>query len=255
MKKIRIWDLPTRLFHWALALLIAASIITQNIGGNAMEWHFLAGYGALTLVLFRLLWSLAGSRYARLSQLFHAPSAIFAYLRNVGTGPKNRYLGHNPLGSLSVLALLAAVLAQALSGMFANDDIASEGPLVKFISKDLSDRITWFHTEVSALLIYVLVGLHVAAIAYYYFPEKGKPGQTHADRRQAGGIRSAGGQRWLGHAPVGGGDPAGLRGRSILSGEPESLIQDSSCQGNLRTKPDKAGGLQHGQAFNRPFPK
>lgn len=172
MKKIRIWDLPTRLFHWALALLIVASIITQNIGGNAMEWHFLAGYAALTLVLFRLLWSLAGSRYARLGQLFHAPSTIFGYLRYARTRPKTHYLGHNPLGSLSVLALLAIVLAQALSGLFANDDIASEGPLVKFINKDLSDRITWFHTEVSALLIYVLVGLHVAAIAYYYFRKK-----------------------------------------------------------------------------------
>ncbi|MGV3653020.1 MAG: cytochrome b/b6 domain-containing protein [Noviherbaspirillum sp.] len=169
MKKIRVWDLPLRLFHWVLALLIVVSVVTQQIGGNAMEWHFLAGYAALTLVLFRILWGVAGTRYARLGQLFHGPSAIAAYLGKGRAGAPRRYLGHNPLGSLSVLALLGVVLAQAVSGLFANDDIASEGPLARFISKDWSDRLTWFHTEVSATLVYILVALHVAAVAYYFF--------------------------------------------------------------------------------------
>lgn len=167
MKRIRVWDLPTRLFHWALAVLIVVSVATQQVGGNAMEWHFLAGYAALALVLFRILWGVTGSRYARFSAWLHSPSAIAAYLRHGRKGP-----GHNPLGGLSVLALLAGVLAQAVSGLFANDDIASEGPLVRFISKDWSDRITWFHTEVSATLIYILVGLHLAAVAYYFFVKR-----------------------------------------------------------------------------------
>jgi cytochrome b len=172
MAKVRVWDLPIRLFHWALAILIATSIITQKIGGNAMEWHFLSGYAVLALVAFRIVWGLVGTRYARFSDFIYAPSTIAAYLLDTKNSLKEKYHGHNPLGSLSVFALLGMILAQALSGLFANDDIASEGPLVKFISKEFSDRITWFHVEVSANLIYALVGLHIAAVAYYYFRKK-----------------------------------------------------------------------------------
>jgi len=172
MKKIRVWDLPVRLFHWTLAALVAAAVVTEKIGGNAMEWHFLAGYAALTLILFRIVWGFVGTRYARFADFFHAPGAILAYLRNAKNGVQEKYHGHNPLGSLSVLALLGVVLMQASSGLFSNDDISNEGPLVKFISKELSDRITWFHTEISANLIYFLVGLHVAAILYYYLRKK-----------------------------------------------------------------------------------
>ncbi|MDB5840303.1 MAG: cytochrome [Herminiimonas sp.] len=175
VKKIRVWDLPIRLFHWAVVLLIVISVVTANIGGNAMEWHFLSGFTILTLVLFRILWGLVGSRYARFSTLFHTPSSILAYLRDVDSAKNARgegYHGHNPLGSLSVLALLGVILLQAMSGLFANDDIASEGPLVKFISKEFSDQITWYHKVIGAKLIYFLVGLHVAAIAYYTFRKK-----------------------------------------------------------------------------------
>jgi cytochrome b len=172
MRKIRVWDLPVRLFHWVLVALIVASVVTQKVGGNAMEWHFRAGYAVLTLIVFRLVWGLIGSRYARFSSFFPAPSTVTAYLRNTKQGLSEKYLGHNPLGSLSVIALLGTVLAQAISGMFANDDIASEGPLVKFISKELSDSFTWFHKDISANLLYVLIGLHVLAIAYYYFAKK-----------------------------------------------------------------------------------
>ncbi len=171
MRKIRVWDLPVRLFHWTLVALIAISIVTQNIGGNAMEWHFLSGYAVLTLIVFRLAWGLVGTRYARLSDLVHSRSTIVAYLRGAGKSPQ-KYHGHNPVGSLSVFALLGVILVQAVSGLFANDDIASEGPLVKFISKDLSDKVTWFHTEISAWVIYILIGLHIAAVVYYYALKK-----------------------------------------------------------------------------------
>jgi cytochrome b len=146
------------------------SVVTQNIGGNAMEWHFLSGYAVLTLIVFRILWGLFGTRYARFSSFLHGPSAIASYLR--GDGLANRRPGHNPAGSLSVFALLGFILVQAISGLFANDDIASEGPLVKFINKDLSDKITWFHKDIGATVLYVLIGLHIAAIAFYYFGKK-----------------------------------------------------------------------------------
>lgn len=168
MKKIRVWDLPTRLFHWVLVILVLVAVVTENIGGNAMDWHFRAGYAALTLVAFRILWGLVGTRYARFSTFLRGPAVIAGYLRGAG----KTMLGHNPLGGLSVLALLGIVLSQAVSGLFANDDIAYDGPLVKFISKELSDSITWFHKEVSATLLYVLVGLHVAAILFYYIGKR-----------------------------------------------------------------------------------
>lgn len=163
MKTIRVWDLPVRLFHWALAVLVVGSVVSANIGGNATAWHFRCGYAILTLILFRIVWGLVGSRYARFSSFLYRPSAVFAYVR----GDKAHTAGHNPLGGLSVIALLAAFLLQASLGLFSNDDIANDGPLVKFISKELSDRITWFHTEVNVYAVYALVALHVAAIAWY----------------------------------------------------------------------------------------
>lgn len=172
MKKVRVWDLPVRLFHWALVVLIIVAVVTQKIGGNAMEWHFRAGYSILALLAFRVIWGLVGSRYARFSSFLYGPSTIVGYVRGGKDALKRKYLGHNPLGSLSVFALLGVVLAQVVSGLYANDDIASEGPLVKFISKDLSDKFTWFHTEVSVNLIYLLVAMHVLAIAFYYFRKR-----------------------------------------------------------------------------------
>jgi cytochrome b len=170
MKKIRVWDLPIRLFHWLLVTLLLVSVVTQYMGGNAMEWHFRAGYAVLTLIVFRILWGLIGPRYARFSSFF--PARIFTYLRYARESSDEKFPGHTPLGSLSVVALLCVVLAQAVSGLFANDDIASEGPLVKFISKELSDSITWFHKSVSANLLYFLVGLHILAILFYYLVKK-----------------------------------------------------------------------------------
>ncbi|MDB5797750.1 MAG: hyaC [Paucimonas sp.] len=164
MNKVRVWDLPLRLFHWALVVLIVTSVVTQKIGGNAMSWHFLSGYAVLTLLLFRLAWGFVGPHYARFAHFLPGPARVLGYLR--GTG-RDGFLGHNPAGSLSVFALLGFLLFQAVSGLFSNDDIASEGPLVKFISKEVSDRATWLHKDIGATAIYVLVGLHVAAILWY----------------------------------------------------------------------------------------
>jgi cytochrome b len=172
MKKIRVWDLPVRLFHWTLAVLVVASLVTQKIGGNAMQWHFLSGYAILALLLFRIVWGLVGSRYARFADFLHGPGVVMSYLRNAKNGIEEKYQGHNPLGSLSVFALLGVLLAQVGTGLFSNDDIANDGPLVRFTSKELSDRITWLHKDVTGNLIYALVALHVAAILYYYFRKR-----------------------------------------------------------------------------------
>jgi cytochrome b len=176
MKKIRVWDLPLRLFHWSLVIVIVAAVVAQKIGGDAMVWHFRCGYAALTLVLFRILWGFFGPEYARFTNFMVRPRAVAAYVHDMKNGLKRpgkaHSLGHNPVGGWSVIALLAVVLTQAVSGLFSNDDIDSEGPLVKFISKALSDKIGWFHADVSGNVIYILIGLHLAAIAYYRFGKK-----------------------------------------------------------------------------------
>lgn len=163
MRKVRIWDLPLRLFHWLLAALIVGAIITENIGGNAMLWHFRIGYAVLALLAFRLLWGFVGPHYARFASFLYSPATLIAYLRD----PQARFPGHSPLGALSVFALLLVLLGQAVSGLFTTDDIVFDGPMVKFVSSEWVERMTWFHTEVSAWLVYGFVGLHVAAILFY----------------------------------------------------------------------------------------
>lgn len=164
MKTIRVWDLPTRLFHWALVVIIAGAFVTHYLGEAAMDWHFRFGYAALALVLFRVLWGLMGPRYARFASFLRSPATIVAYLRGRSPGTGS---GHNPLGGLSVLAMLAVILLQAGSGLFANDDIATEGPLAHFIEKDLSDQLSWLHAQVTSKLIYGLIGLHLLAIVLH----------------------------------------------------------------------------------------
>lgn len=163
---VRVWDLPTRLFHWVLVLSMCGSFTTAYIGGNMMEWHFRLGYLALTLLGFRLVWGLIGGRYARFASFMFGPGAVLAYLRNASH--KVHTLGHNPLGSGSVFAMLLVVSFQAITGLFSNDDIANEGPLVKHISKELSDRISGLH-HWNQYLIMALVALHIVAILYYRF--------------------------------------------------------------------------------------
>jgi len=158
----RVWDLPTRLFHWTLAALVVFSFTTAKLGGNWMDWHMRSGYAVLTLVLFRILWGFAGSRYATFSTFVRGPRTVLAYLG----GQVKHVAGHNPLGALSVLALLAVMGVQAITGLFANDDIATEGPLAKLVSGATSTLLTTIHNR-GEYVIYALVGLHVAAVVFY----------------------------------------------------------------------------------------
>jgi cytochrome b len=166
-----IWDLPVRLFHWSLALLILILFITGNVGGNWMEWHMYAGFCALALVLFRIIWGFIGSHHARFRNFVRGPAGVIGYIRTLRAGTAKVSPGHNPLGALSVLALLGAVLLQACTGLFSNDDIMLEGPLAASVSKRISDFLTHVHHLNSDLLL-GLIALHVLAIAWYYFAKK-----------------------------------------------------------------------------------
>ena len=161
---VRIWDLPTRLFHWALAICIVLGIVFVKIGGNAIQWHAYCGYTALALILFRVIWGFVGSQYARFASFVPSPARLIAFLR----GQVDGGLGHNPLGALSVIGLLLVVLIQALTGLFADDDIFFQGPLAKYVSNSTVALLTSIH-RFNQYLIFALVGLHIAAISYYYF--------------------------------------------------------------------------------------
>lgn len=156
-----LWDLPVRLFHWLLVAAVATAIATGFIGGPAMPIHGMAGLAVLGLLTFRLVWGFVGGTYARFASFVRGPAAIRAYLQGTWHGA-----GHNPLGALSVLALLTAMAVQVGTGLFANDDIAFNAPLYTLVSKETSDALTGWHIR-SIWALLGLVALHLAAIAYY----------------------------------------------------------------------------------------
>ncbi|WP_150428042.1 cytochrome b/b6 domain-containing protein [Dechloromonas sp. CZR5] len=159
--RIRLWDLPLRLFHWSLVATVLGAISTGLIGGGWMVWHGRQGLAVVGLLAFRLVWGFVGSTHARFAAFFPTPGKIAAYLRGQWQG-----VGHNPLGALSVFALLGLLSVQVASGLLANDDIAFNGPLYPLIDKALSDAATgWHRLVVNAL--YLLLALHVAAIAFH----------------------------------------------------------------------------------------
>lgn len=166
---VRVWDLPTRLFHWVLVVCVIGSVVSAKIGGNAMAWHFRSGYVVFTLLAFRLLWGLLGGRWSRFASFVYAPATIWRYLRGASRPDEHHEVGHSPTGALSVLALLALLAAQVGSGLFADDEIANAGPLVRFVSGATSSLLTGWHKHWGQWLILTLVALHVSAILVYRF--------------------------------------------------------------------------------------
>ncbi|MDR7272665.1 cytochrome b [Pelomonas saccharophila] len=158
---VPVWDLPLRVFHWALVALVSAAIATGLAGGAWMSWHARAGQGIAALLVFRLGWGLWGTRYARFAQFWPSPRRVWAYLRGRWQG-----LGHNPLGALSVFAVLTLLLTQVATGLFGNDEIGFAGPWSGWVDEELSLKLTGWH-KLAAKLLYVWLGLHLAAIAIY----------------------------------------------------------------------------------------
>lgn len=171
MQLIRVWDLPVRLFHALLAVAILGLFITANLGGNWMEWHKKIGFFVMGLIMFRVVWGFIGSYHARFINFVRAPSAVFVYAKGLLKPNGKHFLGHNPMGALSVLALLGTLAFQAITGLFSNDDIMLEGPYANTVSKALSDQITHLH-KLNSELILILIGLHLAAIIFYSFYKK-----------------------------------------------------------------------------------
>ncbi len=168
---VNVWDLPTRLFHWILVLLVVTSFVTANIGGNAMQYHVWSGETILALLLFRLIWGFIGSGTVRFTLFVRGPAAAWRYARSLLGPDAERHLGHNPLGGWSIVAMLLALGFQAVSGLFATDDIATQGPLYPLVSDATAARVTDLH-QFNAGVIITLVCLHIVAILFYLLVKK-----------------------------------------------------------------------------------
>ena len=164
---IRVWDLPTRTFHWLLAVAVVFSVVSARIGGSAMVWHFRSGYLIFTLLGFRILWGMVGGRWSRFRAFVYAPATSWRYLRGGSLPHEHHHVGHNPLGAWSVLALLGILIAQVATGLVADDEIASNGPLVKYVSSATSAVASRWHKGWGQWIIVSLVVLHLGAIALY----------------------------------------------------------------------------------------
>lgn len=163
--RVRVWDLPTRVFHWALALCLVGLAVTGNMGGEAMVFHFRLGHAVLALLLFRLAWGLVGGRWSRFRSFIYGPRELIADL--CGHAGASERIGHSPAGALSVFALLSILAAQVLSGLFSDDEIAFSGPLSHLASNAFVGLATGYHTKIGKLIVLALVLLHLLAIAYY----------------------------------------------------------------------------------------
>lgn len=169
---VRVWDLPTRVFHWVLALCVIGSVVSAKIGGNAIEWHMRLGYAIFALLAFRILWGLVGGRWSRFAAFVYAPGTLLRYLRGASRPDEHHDVGHSPLGALSVFALLAVLAAQVGTGLFADDEIATTGPLNKFVAGSTGLALTGWHKGWGETLVIALALLHVAAVLVYLVAKK-----------------------------------------------------------------------------------
>lgn len=165
-QSISVWDWPVRICHWSLVIAVAGLVITGQQGGEAMEKHALFGYSVLGIVCFRLLWGFVGTATARFSHFLGSPAKVWAYL-SLSRDEKAQWIGHSPLAGYSVLLLLALLLAQAMTGLIADDEIAFMGPLAASVPSEWSSLATSYHKNIGKPALLAMIGLHLSAIAYY----------------------------------------------------------------------------------------
>ena len=168
---VKVWDLPVRLFHWILVLLLVFQYASGKIGGGLMAWHVYSGYGVLVLVVFRILWGFAGSTHARFASFLKGPAAALHFAKRLFSRRAVPQVGYNPLGGWMVVALLILLALQAISGLFANDSSRTEGPLATLVSLEVSDRLSLFHRGNFKVLL-VLASVHVVASLYHWLAMK-----------------------------------------------------------------------------------
>ena len=167
LRPVRVWDLPTRVFHWTLALAVVLLVILGRVGGNALVWHMRLGLLVLTLLVCRVLWGLVGGRWSRFSSFVRLPGTVWRYLRGPQRSDDHFEVGHNPLGAFSVLAMIVLLAVQVATGLVADDEIATTGPLNKFVTTATGLAASAWHTGWGQWGLVALVVLHLAAIGVY----------------------------------------------------------------------------------------
>jgi cytochrome b len=165
-RRVLVWDLPTRLFHWALVGAVCVSVGTGL--SRHMTWHLRSGFVALALVSFRLIWGLFGSESARFTRFLRSPAAAVRHLRHLMRAEPDDEVTHNAAGGWMVMALLVIVLAQALTGLGANDGVMTSGPLADVVGDDWSDTLTHWHAAILKPLLLIAAGIHVLAVLLYF---------------------------------------------------------------------------------------
>jgi len=164
LRKVLVWDVTTRLFHWLTVALVIACYVSWRM--NWMDWHAWTGDAVLTLVLFRSLWAFFGSETALFSTFLASPRAAAFYLADMLRREPDRQIGHNPVGGWMVLLLLALLLAEALTGLYVANDVADEGSLTEIVPSVIANLITDLHSYFWDVLL-AATGLHVMAILFY----------------------------------------------------------------------------------------
>jgi cytochrome b len=166
-----VWDIFVRCFHWSLVALFTFSVISAKLGGNWIEWHVKSGYAILALVLFRVVWGFVGGEYARYGSFLAGPvRGVRFALSLLGKGTQH-VAGHNPVGGWMVIVLLLLLALQASLGLFSNDEIATTGPLARYVSDDTSISAMTWHRRIGDMLL-ILVGIHIAAVLFHVFVKK-----------------------------------------------------------------------------------
>lgn len=163
-RSVQVWDLPTRLFHWLVVVLVAGAYLTERF--NWIDWHVRIGEALLILVLFRLLWGCFGGETARFRGFLRSPAAALRHLRHVFRREADQQVGHNPAGGWMVVLLLALLSLETLSGLYIANDIADEGPLSEWVPAWVANAISTLHVVGWDVLVAAVI-LHVAAIALY----------------------------------------------------------------------------------------
>jgi cytochrome b len=165
---VPVWDVFVRCFHWSLVLLFTVSVVTGKIGGGLIVWHMRSGYAILALVLFRIIWGVVGGEYARFGSFLGSPVRTIKYAKGMLGKTHEPVIGHNPLGGWMVLVLLLLLGTQAGLGLFSNDEIATTGPLARYVSDETSITLMGRHRTLGTVLL-VLVGVHIAAVLFHLF--------------------------------------------------------------------------------------
>lgn len=164
----KIWDPVTRLWHWILAIVVITNwLLGEFMSFDTIRWHFYLGYTLLGLIAFRFLWGFVGPTPIRWHSLWPRPVAVLSYLRSLSSRKPSATAGHNPVGALSVLAILLVLTGQAVSGLFIeSDDFFESAPLVGYVSESISNSMTWWHHFLSNVLLALII-LHLLAILFY----------------------------------------------------------------------------------------